>query len=146
MRIEGKTGWNISFMIPAVGYFNRLVLKLPFLGKIFLDLSNRLIGKMLPYFTILGFRKEASYANAIWNWENFLGLIGADYTVEIGSPESRTYTIHKCPAGYRRLEHLGACRCTMALDHGLVERSGAKLVVDKRFPIDGICIERVLRS
>jgi hypothetical protein len=61
MGTEEKTVWNISFSIPAVGYFNRLVIKMPFLGKTILDLSNRWIGKMLPYARVLGFRKEAMF-------------------------------------------------------------------------------------
>jgi hypothetical protein len=31
----------------------------------------------------------------------------------------------------------------MELDHRLVESSGGKLIVEKRFPLDGICIEKV---
>ncbi len=146
MKKNNKTTWNISFMLPAVGLFNRIVIKFPFLGNIILSLSNKMTGKILPNLTFLGFRKEATYENAIWNWENFLSLIGADYTVENGSYDSRIYTIYKCPAGYCRLEHLSACQCTMELDHSLVESSGAKLVVEKRFPIDGICIEKIIRS
>ena len=140
-----KSSLNISFMLPAVGLFNRIAVKFPVIGENILNLSNKMIGKALPKLTFLGFRKEATYENAIWNWENFLGLIGADYTVENDTPDSRIYTIFKCPAGYCRIEHLGACQCTMKLDHSLVESSGAKLVVEKRFPIDGICIEKIIR-
>jgi hypothetical protein len=32
----------------------------------------------------------------------------------------------------------------MKLDNSLVENSGARLVVDKRFPIDGVCVERIV--
>jgi hypothetical protein len=32
----------------------------------------------------------------------------------------------------------------MELDSSLVENSGAKLLVDKRFPLDGVCVERVV--
>lgn len=146
MKTNDKTSLNVSFMIPAVGLFNRIVIKLPILGKNILNLSNKMIGKLLPNLTFLGFRKETTYENAIWNWENFLSLIGADYTVENDSSSSRIYTIYKCPAGYCRLKHLGACQCTMELDHSLVESSGAKLVVEKRFPIDGVCIEKIIKS
>jgi hypothetical protein len=34
----------------------------------------------------------------------------------------------------------------MELDNSLIESSGAKLIVDKRFPIDGICVERVVKK
>jgi hypothetical protein len=146
MKTDDKTSWDISFMIPSVGLFNRIIIKLPILGKSILSLSNKMIGKMIPNLTFLGFRKEATYENAIWNWENFLSLIGADYTVENDSPDSRIYTIYKCPAGYCHLGHLNACQATMKLDHSLVESSGAKLIVEKRFPIDGVCIEKIISS
>jgi hypothetical protein len=109
-------------------------------------LTNKALGRLLPKLSFLGFRKEASYENAVWNWEIFLKLIGAEYDVEVKSPQSRIYNIKKCPAGHCRLEHLDACNATMELDNSLVENSGEKLIVDKRFPIDGICVERVVKK
>ncbi|MDM8516813.1 hypothetical protein QUF76_11485 [Desulfobacterales bacterium HSG16] len=143
---NAKVSWNISFVTPVVGLLNRSVLRFPVLGKNFLALSNKMIGKLLPNLAFLGFRKEANYENAIWNWEIFLNLIGAEYKVEEISEDSKIYTFKKCPAGYCRSEHLNVCKATMELDHSLVESSGAKLIVEKRFPIDGICVEKIIRS
>lgn len=143
MKTESKYSKIIAKTIPLWGTYFRLAVKIPFLGKI-TGLTNRLLGKMLPKLSFLGFRKAASYENAIWNWEIFLDLIGAHYDVESTSPQSKTYFIKKCPAGHCRMEHLNACMVTMELDNSLIENSGEKLIVDKRFPIDGICVERVV--
>jgi hypothetical protein len=143
MKSDIKASRIISSIIPAVGLFNRFFVKLP-LGKRILAHSNRLLGRLLPSLSFLGYIKGATFENAIHNWENFLNLIGADYEVEQILPEERLYTIKRCPAGYCRLEHLDACTATMELDNSLVQRSGARLIVDKRAPLDGICIERVV--
>lgn len=137
-RITSKT-------IPFWGKYFRFAVRIPPLGKI-TGLTNKALGKLLPNLSFLGFRKEASYENAIWNWEIFLKLIGADYDAEATSPQSKTYYIKKCPAGHCRVEHLDACNVTMELDNSLVENSGAKLIVNKRFPLDGICVERVVAN
>jgi hypothetical protein len=143
LKTEGNHSGIIAKTVPFFGLFIRGVVRIPLLGRM-LGPTNKALGRLLPNLSFLGFRKGASYENAIWNWEIFLKLIGAHYDVEETSPESRFYTIRKCPAGYCRLEHLDACKVTMELDNSLVERSGACLVVDKRSPIDGICVERIV--
>ena len=143
MTQVNKVSKVIAKTIPFWGSYFRLAVKVPLLGNIVV-LTNKTLGRLLPKLSFLGFRKEASYENAIWNWEIFLDLIGADYDVESTSPQSKTYYIKKCPAGHCRLQHLEACKVTMELDNSLVENSGAKLIVDKRFPIDGICVEKVV--
>ena len=143
MRTESKLSENIAKTIPFWGKYFRLAVKVPILGKI-TGLTNKVLGKLLPKLSFLGFRKETSYENAIWNWEIFLKLIGAEYDAKVTSPQSKIYYIKKCPAEHCRLEHLEACNITMELDNSLVESSGARLVVDKRFPLDGICVERIV--
>jgi hypothetical protein len=143
MKTESKFSKVIAKTIPFWGKYFRLAVRIPLLGKT-VALTNKALGWLLPRLSFLGFRKEASYENAIWNWEVFLNLIGADYDAETTSSQSKIYYIKKCPAEHCRLEHLDACKVTMELDNSLVENSGAKLVVDKRFPIDGICVERVV--
>ena len=143
MEKEIKYSRIISKTVPFWGAYFRIAVKIPLIGKT-VGLTNKALGRLLPKLSFLGFRKEASYENAIWNWEIFLKLIGAQYDVEETSPESRLYTIKGCPAGYCRLEHLDACKVTMELDNSLIERSGARLIVDKRLPIDGICLERIV--
>jgi hypothetical protein len=133
----------IAKTIPFWGSYFRGMVKIPLLGRT-VGLTNKMLGRLLPKLSFLGFRKEASYENAVWNWEIFLKLIGAEYDVKVTSPQSRLYTFKKCPAGHCRLEHLNACNATMELDNSLVESSGARLVVDKRFPLDGICVERIV--
>jgi hypothetical protein len=145
MKTEIKSSGIISKTIPFWESYFRIVVRIPLLGRT-VGLTNKALGRLLPKLSFLGFRKEASYENAVWNWEIFLKLIGADYDVEAISPQSRIYNIKKCPAGHCRLEHLDACNATMELDNSLVESSGAKLIVDKRFPIDGICVERVVKK
>lgn len=143
MKTGVKHSGIIAKTIPFFGLYIRAVVRIPLLGRM-LGSTNKALGRLLPNLSFLGFRKEASYENAIWNWEIFLKLIGAQYDVEGTSPESKLYTIKECPAGYCRLEHLDACKVTMELDNSLIERSGARLIVDKRFPIDGICVERIV--
>jgi hypothetical protein len=143
LKIEIKPSGIISKIVPFFGLFIRSFVRIPLFGK-FLGATNKALGRLLTKLSFLGFGKEASYENAIRNWEVFLKLIGAKYDVEQTSPESRLYTINECPAGYCRLEHLDACKVTMELDNSLVESSGAKLIVEKRFPIDGICVERIV--
>ena len=143
MKTESILSGIILKTTPYFGSYCRGVVRIPLLGRT-LGLTNKVFGRLLPKLSFLGFRKEASYENAVWNWEIFLKLIGAEYEVEVISPQSRLYNIKKCPAGHCRLEHIDACNATMELDNSLVESSGAKLIVDKRFPIDGICVERVV--
>ena len=145
MNTESNLSGIILKTTPFFGSYCRGVVRIPLLGRT-LGLTNKALGRLLPKLSFLGFRKEASYENAVWNWEIFLKLIGADYDVEAISPQSRIYNIKKCPAGHCRLEHLDACNATMELDNSLIESSGARLIVDKRFPIDGICVERVVKK
>jgi hypothetical protein len=142
MKTKIKPSGIISKTIPFFGLYFRILIRIPLLGRT-VGLTNKALGRLLPNISFLGFRKEASFENAVWNWENFLKLIGAQYDVEISTSRSRIYTIKKCPAGHCRLEHLDACKATMELDNSLVERSGARLIVDKRLPLDGTCVERV---
>ena len=141
-----KAAQFISFIVPVIGFWNRIIVRFPILGKGIIVLSNKMTGKMLPYLSFLGFRKETSYENAVWNWEIFLNLIGAEYEAEEVSPEINVYTIKKCPAGFCSSKHLNACKATMALDHSLVESSGARLIVEKRIPVDGVCIEKIVSA
>jgi hypothetical protein len=143
MGVDSNNPGIISKAVPFWGFLFRFLAGIPLTGRI-TAFTNRLLGRLLPGFSFLGFRKEASYENAVWNWEIFLKLIGADYDVDETAPQERLYTIKKCPAGHCRAEHLKGCNVTMELDNSLVERSGARLIVDKRAPLDGICIERVV--
>lgn len=143
MMTSKQSSRIIAKTVPFWGKYFRFAVRIRPVGKL-TALTNKLLGKILPKLFFLGFRKEASYENAIWNWEIFLNLIGADYDAEVTSPQSKTYYIKKCPAGHCRVQHLEACKVTMELDNSLVEKSGAKLIVDKRFPIDGICVEKVV--
>jgi len=120
MTISDKTSRLIAKTIPFWGKYFRLAVKIPLVGKI-TALTNKLLGRLLPKLSFLGFRKDASYENAIWNWEIFLKLIGAEYDAEVTSPQSKIYYIKKCPAGHCRLEHLDACKVTMELDNSLVK-------------------------
>jgi hypothetical protein len=142
MKIDSVSSAVISKTVPLFGMFVRGVAKVPLLEKP-LGAANRIFGRVLPWMSFLGFRKEASFENAVWNWEVFLRLIGAEYDVEEASTDSKLYIIKKCPVGHCRQEHLGACNATMELDKSLVERSGARLIVYKQFPSDGVCVERV---
>jgi hypothetical protein len=143
MEKEVNDSGIIAKTIPFWGSYFRIVVRIPILGRT-VGLTNKALGRLLPKLSFLGFRKEASYENAVWNWEIFLKLIGANYDVEVKSPYSRIYNIKKCPAGHCRLEHLDACKATMELDNSLVENSGARLIIDKRLPLDGICVERIV--
>lgn len=141
-----KAPWNLSLIIPVVGFTTKMIVKIPIIGRRLLSFSNKMIGQFLPSFTFLGFRKAATFENAIWNWEVFLSLIGAQYSAEEISPDLKVYTIFRCPAGYCQKRHLNACKVTMELDSNLVKRSGAKLIIEKRHPIDGVCIEKIMKS
>lgn len=143
MKMKPFVAGVISKTAPIFGFYVRSLMRIPLMGSA-PGACNKAIGRMLPHLSILGFKKEASFENAIWNWELFLNLIGADYEVEAPAPQERLYKIKKCPAGHCRIDHLEACKATMELDNSLVKRSGACLVVEKRFPIDGVCIERVV--
>jgi hypothetical protein len=145
MKSEISTPGIIARTIPLWGSLFRLSVKIPVMGKT-VGMTNRALGRLLPSLSFLGFRKEASYENAVWNWEVFLKLIGAQYDTESMSEESKIYNIRKCPAGHCSRGHLEACKATMELDNSLVESSGGRLIVDKRFPVDGVCVERVVRK
>lgn len=145
MESDSALSWIILKATPFFGSYCRGVVRIPIIGRM-LRLTNKLLGRLLPRLSFLGFRKGASYENAVWNWEIFLKLIGAQYDVQETSPRERLYTIKKCPAGHCRIEHLEACKATMELDNSLIETSGARLIVDMRFPIDGVCIERVVSN
>jgi hypothetical protein len=126
------------------GLLTRVMLKIPVVGEAMLTSQNKILGKVFPYLSFLGFQRGSSYEIALSNWETYLGLLGGDYEKETVSPGRNVYTFHKCPAGYCRREHLAACEVTMVLDNSLVEASGAKLVVEKCIPTDGMCVEVLL--
>ncbi len=131
-------------VVSVVGMQNRLLCKIPGMGKTMVAFSSRSLGKLLPKLSFLGYRKEPSYENALHNWEVFLDIIGAQYEKETLGPQEVQYTFRKCPAGYSCGAHLDACEATMELDNNLVKSSGAELVVEKRIPKDGICIEKIV--
>jgi hypothetical protein len=131
-------------VVKLVGAQNRLMVRFP-VGKMMVEATSRALGKLTPHLTFLGFRKEPSYENAIHNWEIYLALVGAgEYEKEVRGPQENVYTFHKCPAGYTCSEHLDACEATMVLDDTVVASSGARLRVDKRIPVDGICVEAIV--
>ncbi len=131
-------------VVAMVGWQNRLLVRVPAAGKKMVEGSSRALGKLLPSLGFLGFRKQPSYENALWNWEVFLALLGAEYEKETPDPQRNVYTFRRCPAGYCRQDHLAACEATMQLDYNLVERSGAGLVVEKCIPRDGVCVETLV--
>ncbi|MBN2158298.1 MAG: hypothetical protein JW807_02805 [Spirochaetes bacterium] len=143
MKSEGSSRGIIAKTIPLWGIFFRAAVQIPGMGKA-VGSANRALGRLLPRLSFLGFRREPSYENAVWNWEVFLRLIGAEYDFQTLSPESKLYNIRTCPAGHCEPEHLEACRITMELDASLVESSGGRLIVDRRIPMDGICVEKVV--
>jgi hypothetical protein len=134
----------IKPVVAVVGIQNRLLVRVPVVGKKMVEGTSRAIGKLAPRVAFLGFRKEPSYENALYNWEIFLDLIGAEYEKETRDPQENVYTFRKCPAGFCCSEHANACDATMVLDHTLVASSGARLRLDKRIPIDGICVEAIV--
>ena len=133
-------------IVALVGLLNRALVRIPGIGKKMVSVTSSSLGKIAPYLGLLGFRKDPSYDNAIWNWEIFLDLVGAEYEKETVSAGKTIYTIHRCPAGYCNPNHLDACEATMELDSNLVRKSGAELIVEKRIPIDGVCVEVVVST
>lgn len=133
-------------VVVIVGMNNRLLVRVPVVGKKMVEATSWLIGKLAPHIAFLGFRKEPSYENALHNWEIYLDLIGAEYEKGVRGTQENVYTFRKCPAGFCSCEHADACDATMVLDHVLVESSGARLKVDKRIPIDGICVEAIVTA
>ncbi len=131
-------------LVAGIGLQNRLLIRVPVVGKKMVEGSSAALGKVAPRLSFLGFRNQPSFENALWNWENFLAILGAEYEKESAGSESITYTFHRCPAGYWRADHLGACQATMQLDHNLVKSSGAKLLVEKCIPEDGVCVETLV--
>lgn len=133
-------------IVALVGLLNRAMVRVPGVGKKMVAGTSSSLGKVAPHLGLLGFRKEPSYNTATWNWEIFLNLIGAEYEKEAVSPHKIIYTFHRCPAGFCQPGHLDACEATMQLDHNLVEKSGAQLIVEKRIPIDGVCVEALISA
>ena len=127
-----------------VGMQNRLLVKIPVVGKKLAAGMSRTVGKLMPRLSFMGFRKEPSYENAIYNWENFLDQLGAEYEKEIRGPREIAYTFRKCPAGFCNSKHAEACDATMELDRNLVANSGARLRLEKTIPVDGICVEIIV--
>jgi hypothetical protein len=132
--------------VALTGLLNRALVRVPGVGKKMVASTSKSLGKVAPHLSFLGLRKEPSYDNAIWNWEIFLHLIGAEYEKEEVSPHKTTYTFHRCPVGCCRPEHLDACEATMQLDRNFVETSGARLMVEKCIPVDGVCVETLVSA
>jgi hypothetical protein len=139
-----RTSKIIPGIVSVFGVLNRTLVRLPGIGKKIVAGSSRSVGRVIPRLNRFGFIKEPSYENAVWNWDLFLDLIGADYEKEEAGDNATIYKIYKCPAGFCQPEHVDACEATMECDHSLVDTSGARLVVEKRFPNDGICVEKVI--
>jgi hypothetical protein len=142
MSIETALSGIIPKTIPFFGWYFRKVMGVPLLGRS-VGLTNKALGRLLPHLSFLGFRKDQSFETAVRNWETYLKLVGARYELEESSSGERVYTFRQCPAGHCRPEHLDACNATMELDSSLVQNSGARLIVEKRIPLDGICVERI---
>lgn len=138
---NAKVAKVVKPVVAVVGMQNRLMCKVPGVGKQMVAMTSKSLGKLLPKLSFLGFRNQPSYENALWNWELFLELLGADYEKEELGAEGNRYTFHKCPAGYTCAAHLDACEATMELDNNLTKSSGAKLIVEKCIPNDGVCVE-----
>jgi hypothetical protein len=133
-------------VVAMVGLQNRLLVRVPVVGKKMVEGSSAALGKLAPRLSFLGFRNQTSYENALWNWENFLAILGADYEKETVESQRNVYTFRRCPAGYCGPDHLAACEATMQLDHNLVKSSGAKLLVEKCIPKDGVCVETLVSA
>ncbi|MHB8780736.1 MAG: hypothetical protein ACYC55_05070 [Candidatus Geothermincolia bacterium] len=131
-------------IVAVVGMQNKLLVKIPGVGQKMVEGSSKGLGKVVPHLGFLGFRKEPSYENAVWNWEIYLSLLGAKYEKEVKGPQEITYKFTKCPAGYAKPGDLSACVATMKLDHTIVELSGARLIVEKCMPNDGVCVETLV--
>ena len=135
----------IHKILPFLGVYFRMGVKVPLLRKM-IFFTNGAVGRLIPNLSFLGFRKEKSYENALWNWELYLRLVGADYELQENDVGEKIYIFKKCPVGNCCRKHIDACKATMAVDHNVVEISGAKLILEKTIPVDGICVERIARS
>ena len=129
---------------PVVGILNRAMIRVPLVGEKLVVGAGKSLGRLTARNRALGFRTEPGYENALYNWELYLELLGADYQKKDAGPTDKIYTFIRCPAGFTEPEHLAACAATMELDQALVETSGARLIIEKRIPEDGMCSVRLV--
>ena len=139
-----RTSRILKKATPVIGALNRALVKVPLVGEKMVAGAGKSLGKLTARNKMLGFKTESSYENALYNWELFLELIGAEYKKDDLGPTAKVYTFVRCPAGYAESEHLSACIATMELDRSLVSTSGGQLIIEKRIPIDGICAVRIV--
>lgn len=139
-----KTSKILKSITPVIGVLNRALVKVPLIGEKMVAGSSKSLGKLTARNKMLGFKTDPSYENALYNWELFLELIGAEFKKDDLNPTAKVYTFVRCPAGYTESEHLGACVATMELDQSLISTSGGQLIIEKRIPIDGICAVRIV--
>lgn len=141
---KNRTSKVLKTTTPVIGVLNRVLVKVPLVGEKLVAGTSKSLGKLTARNKALGFKTEPSYENALYNWELFLELLGAEFKREDLSPTAKVYTFVRCPAGYSEPEHLSACVATMELDQSLVSTSGGQLIIEKRIPIDGLCAVRIV--
>ncbi|MCX5859448.1 MAG: hypothetical protein NT056_06075 [Proteobacteria bacterium] len=141
---KNRTSKILKNSTAVIGVFNRALVKIPLVGEKMVAGTSKSLGRLTARNRMLGFRTDPSYENALFNWELFLELIGAEFKKDDLSPTAKIYTFVRCPAGYTEPEHLGACVATMELDQSLVSTSGGQLIIEKRIPIDGLCAVRIV--
>lgn len=135
----------IPKILPFLGVYFRIGVKVPFLRQT-IFFTNGAVGRLIPKLAFLGFRKGKSYENAIWNWELYLKLVGCAYEVQENDQKESIYILRQCPVGNCRRDHTDVCDATMTLDHNVVKTIGAKLILEKTIPVDGICVLRIARA
>jgi len=143
-NIKSRTSKILKNSTSVIGVFNRALVKIPLVGEKMVAGTSKSLGRLTARNKMLGFKTDPSYENALFNWELFLELIGAEFKKDDLSPTAKVYTFVRCPAGYTEPEHLGACVATMELDQSLVSTSGGQLIIEKRIPIDGLCAVRIV--
>jgi hypothetical protein len=141
---KNRTSKILKSSTSVIGVFNRALVRIPLVGEKMVAGTSKSLGRLTARNKMLGFKTDPSYENALFNWELFLELIGAEFKKQDLSPTAKIYTFVRCPAGYTEPEHLGACVATMELDQSLVSTSGGQLIIEKRIPIDGLCAVRIV--
>jgi hypothetical protein len=141
---KNRTSKILESSTSVIGVFNRALVRIPLVGEKMVAGTSKSLGRLTARNKMLGFKTDPSYENALFNWELFLDLIGAEFKKQDLSPTAKIYTFVRCPAGYTEPEHLGACVATMELDQSLVSTSGGQLIIEKRIPIDGLCAVRIV--
>ncbi|MDD5222503.1 MAG: hypothetical protein PHE84_00810 [bacterium] len=141
---NNRTSKILKNSTAVIGALNRALVRIPLVGEKMVAGPSKSLGRLTARNKILGFKTDPSYENALFNWELFLELIGAEFQKKDLSPTVKIYTFLRCPAGYTEPGHLGACAATMELDRSLVSTSGGQLIIEKRIPIDGLCAVRIV--